>query len=127
MKGDIPMSLENYVPSKEYKDFEKQNGEDTFIKLNLLYLAFAMNEIYSDEKNKEGEFDELCRDVLDMYLDDQFDSYNIIDIAEGTMFIIKDSNYTIKEYVRTYERNHEKICEELLAYLDKARRQAVRN
>lgn len=120
------MSLNDFVPSKEYKKFEEANGNDTFIKLNLLYLAFEMNDIYSEKSNQEGEFDELCTDVLEIYLDDQFDSYNIIDIADGVMFIIKDSNYSIAEYTRTYKRDREKICEELLAYLTKARRNSIK-
>jgi hypothetical protein len=121
------MALSDFVPSKEYKKFEEINGEDTFIKLNLLYLAFEMNDIYSEEHNQNGEFDELCNDVLEIYLDDQFDDYNVIDVADGVMFIINDSNYSIAEYVRTYKRNREKICEELLAYLDKTRRNSVQD
>lgn len=121
------MALNDFVPSKEYKKFEEANGEDTFLKLNLLYLAFEMNDIYSEEKNRNGEFDELCADVLEIYLDDQFNDYNVIDVADGVMFIINDSNYSIAEYVQTYKRNREKICEELLAYLDKERRTSVQN
>lgn len=119
------MSLEDFVPSKEYQKFEEMNGEDTFIRLNLLYIAFEMNEINSEENNTKGEFDELCEDVLEIYLDEQFDKYNVVDIADSVVFIIKDSNYSVAEYTRTYRRNREKICEELLAYLNKARRKSL--
>lgn len=119
------MSIEGFVPSKEFANFGELHGEDTFIRLNLLYIAFDMNEIYSEENNQNGEFDELCEDVLELYLDDQFDEYNIVDVADGVVFIIGDSNYSVSEYVRTYKRNREKVCEELLAYLNKKRRKAV--
>lgn len=119
------MALEGFAPGAAYRDFEAQNGEDTFIHINLLYLAFTMNELNTEENNREGEFDELCEDILEIYLDDQFDEFNLLDVAEGAMFIISDSNYTVPEYTRTYKRNRDKICEELLAYLQKARREAV--
>ncbi len=119
------MALDDFVPSREYKNFEEQNGEDTFIKLNLMYIAFEMSDIYSEESNQQGEFDELCKDVLEIYLDDQFESYNVIDVADAVVFIINDSNYSIMEYVITYKRKREKICEELLAYLDKSRESAA--
>lgn len=121
------MAIENFVASKEYKKFEETNGEDTFIRMNLIYIAFEMNDIYSDESNQNGEFDELCEDVLEIYLDEQFDSYNVVDVADGVEFIITDSNYSIAEYTRTYKRNRGKICEELLAYLEKTRRTALQN
>lgn len=113
------MSLENYIPSAEFNKFQEENGEDTFLKINLLYIAFELNDLYSEENNQKGEFDELCEDVLELYLDDQFDGYTVIDVADGVMFIINDSNYSISEYTRTYKRNREKICEELLALLQK--------
>jgi hypothetical protein len=119
------MALEGFAPGATFKDFEEKNGEDTFIRINLLYLAFAMNELNTEENNGDGEFDELCEDVLEIYLDDQFDEFNVLDVADGAMFIIADSNYTVKEYVRTYKRDRERVCEELLAYLQKARREAV--
>lgn len=119
------MALEGFAPGAAFKDFGEKNGEDTFIRINLLYLAFAMNELNTEENNASGEFDELCEDILEIYLDDQFDDFNILDVADGAMFIIADSNYTVKEYVRTYKRDREKICEELLAYLQRARREAV--
>ncbi|CDZ23718.1 hypothetical protein CCDG5_0587 [[Clostridium] cellulosi] len=119
------MAEEAFIPSVEYKKFAEANGEDTFIRMNLLYIAFELNDLYSEENNADGEFDELCEDILDMYLDDQFEGFNVIDIADGAAFIIEDSNYTVHEYVRTYRRNREKICEELLAYLNKQRRLAV--
>lgn len=121
------MALDDFVPSKEYKKFEEMNGEDTFIKLNLLYIAFEMNDIYSEESNQKGEFDKLCEDVLEIYLDEQFENYNVVDVADAVVFIINDSNYSVLEYVITYQRNRDKICEELLAYLDKTRRDAVQN
>jgi hypothetical protein len=121
------MALGDFVPSGEYKKFEEINGEDTFIKLNLLYIAFEMNEIYSEESNQRGEFDELCRDVLEIYLDDEFETYNVVDVADAVVFIINDSNYTIAEYVSTYKRNAEKVSEELFAYLEKTRRSLLRN
>jgi hypothetical protein len=127
LKGDTVMALDNFIPSREYQNFKKTNGEDTFIRLNLLYIAFEMNDVYDEESNLNGEFDELCEDVLEIYLDEQFDSYNVIDVADGVAFIIKDSNYSIAEYTRTYKRNREKICEELLAYLDKARRNSIKD
>lgn len=116
------MAIEGFVPSAEYKKFEQANGEDTFIRINLMYIAFELNDIYSEENNKNGEFDELCEDILEIYLDDQFDGFNVIDIADGAAFIIGDSNYSVSEYTRTYKRDREKICEELLAYLRKQRR-----
>jgi hypothetical protein len=121
------MALNDFVPSEEYKKFEEINGDDMFIKLNLLYIAFEMNEIYNEESNQRGEFDELCNDVLEIYLDEQFESYNVIDVADAVVFIVNDSNYSIAEYVSTYKRNAEKICEELLAYLEKTRRSLLQN
>lgn len=119
------MSLENFVPGAEYKKFADENGEDAFIKLNLLYIAMELDEINTVENNQNGEFDALCEDVLEIYLDEQFDGYNVEDIADGIMFIMSDSNYSIKEYTRTYKNNRDKICEELLAYLNKERRNFV--
>ena len=121
------MSLENFAPGREYKNFEEKHGEDTFIDLNLLYIAFEINDIYDEENSENGEFDELCADILEMYLDDQFDSFNVVDVADGVDFIIKDSNYTVKEYILRYKRNKEKMCEELLAYLNKQRKTADEN
>jgi hypothetical protein len=119
--------MAKFIPSAEYKKFEETHGEDTFIRLNLMYIAFELNDIYSEESNEKGEFDELCEDILEIYLDDQFDGFNVIDIADGVSFIIDDSNYSISEYVRTYKKNRDKICEELLAYLNKQRRIAAQN
>lgn len=116
------MALEDFVPSREYKKFEEANGEDTFIKMNLTYIAFQLSELYSEENNKDGQFDELCEDILEIYLDGTFDDYNLVDVIDGIVFIIKDSNYSISEYARTYKNNRDKIFEELLAYLDKTRR-----
>jgi hypothetical protein len=125
LKGDIFMAIENFAASREYKKFAETNGEDTFIRMNLMYIAFEMNDIYTEDGNQNGEFDELCEDVLEIYLDEQFDSYNVVDVADGVAFIITDSNYSIAEYTGTYKRNRGKICEELLAYLEKTRRKAL--
>jgi hypothetical protein len=111
------MPFSDFVPSLEYKKFEEQHGEDTFIKLNLLYIAFDMNEL-NDENIMSSEFDDLCEDVLEISLDEAFESYNVIDIADAVVFIIRDSNYTVLEYEKTYKRKRDKICEELLAYLE---------
>lgn len=116
------MALENFSPSGAYNEFENQNGEDTYIKLNLMYIAMELNEVYSEENNKNGEFDDLCEDVLEMYLDDAFEGYKVEDIADGIIFIMGDSNYSIKEYTHTYRHNKDKITEELLAYLNRERR-----
>jgi hypothetical protein len=119
------MSLENFAPSIEYKKFEEQHGEDTFIDLNLLYIAFEINDIREEKNPKDEEFDELCADILEMYLDDRFDSFNVVDVADGVDFIIKDSNYSIKEYILRYKRDKDQMCEELLAYLNKQRKIAA--
>ena len=111
------MTFSDFVPSEEYQKIAQAYGDDTFIKLNLIYIAFEMDEI-NDENIQGGEFDELCEDVLEISLDPAFERYNIIDIADGVVFIIHDSNYTVAEYERTYKQKKEKICEELLAYLD---------
>jgi hypothetical protein len=114
------MSFDDFIPSVEYQKFEDQHGEDTFIKLNLLYIAFEINEL-NDENIKENEFDDLCEDILEISLDESFEAYNIIDIADAVVFIIHDSNYSVMEYERVYKRNRDKICEELLAYLEKTK------
>ena len=111
------MTFRDFVPSEEYRKIAQAYGEDTFIKLNLIYIAFEMDEI-NDENITGSEFDELCEDVLEISLDPAFERYNIIDIADGVVFIIHDSNYTVVEYERTYKNRREKVCEELLAYLD---------
>lgn len=111
------MTFSDFVPSEEYRKIAEAYGDDTFIKLNLIYIAFEMDEI-NDENIEGGEFDELCEDVLEISLDPAFERYNIIDIADGVVFIIHDSNYTVAEYERTYKQRKGKICEELLAYLD---------
>ena len=111
------MTFNDFVPSVEYKKFQEQHGEDTFIKLNLLYLAFEMDEL-NDESIMDGAFDELCEDVLEISLSEDFEGYNIIDIADAVMFIIRDSNYTVAQYHDRYKRKPEIICEELLACLD---------
>lgn len=116
------MTFEDYLPSREYEKLEEQWGEDTFLKLNLLYIAFEMDEL-NDEGIRGGEFDELCEDVLEISLREDFERYNIIDIADGVVFIIRDSNYTVAEYEHAYHTKNERICEELLAYLEKQRRE----
>jgi hypothetical protein len=114
------MSFSDFVPSLEYKRFEEQHGDDTFIKLNLLYIAFDMNELY-DENIMDHEFDDLCEDVLEISLNEDFERFNIIDIADAVVFIINDSNYTVKEYETVYKSKQEKILEELLSYLESAK------
>lgn len=114
------MSFSDFVPSLEYKRFEEQHGDDTFIKLNLLYIAFDMNELY-DENIMDHEFDDLCEDVLEISLNEDFERFNIIDIADAVVFIINDSNYTVKEYESVYKSKQEKILEELLSYLESAK------
>lgn len=121
------MPSDGFVPSAEYRRFSEQNGEDTFLRMNLLYIAFELNELYSEENNQKGEFDELCADILELYLDDAFESFNVVDVADGVQFIITDSNYSISEYTHTYRRDRGKVAEELLAYLQKQRRLAVQN
>lgn len=116
------MAFNDFVPSQEYKKFEEKYGEDSFIKLNLLYLAFEMDEL-NDEKIEGTEFDDLCEDVLEISLDESFAKFNLIDIADAVVFIIHDSNYSVREYEHVYKRNRDKICEELLAYLEKLRRE----
>lgn len=115
-----------FVPSEEYRKFEQQNGEDTFLRMNLLYIAFELSDLYSEADNAKGEFDELCEDVLEIYLDDQFDGFTVVDIADGVSFIIGDSNYSLLEYTHRYRRGRGEICEELLAYLQKKRRADAR-
>lgn len=115
-----------FVPSEEYRKFEQQNGEDTFLRMNLLYIAFELSDLYSEANNAKGEFDELCEDVLEIYLDDQFDGFTVVDIADGVSFIIGDSNYTLLEYTRRYRHDRGEIAEELLAYLKKKRRMDAR-
>lgn len=119
------MPSEGFIPSGEFRKFSEINGEDTFLRMNLLYIAFELNELYSEENNQKGEFDELCADILELYLDDAFESFNVVDVADGVLFIMNDSNYSISEYTRTYKRNRGKIVEELLAYLQKQRRLAA--
>jgi hypothetical protein len=114
------MSFSDFIPSLEYKRFEEQHGDDTFIKLNLLYIAFDMNELY-DENIMDREFDDLCEDVLEISLNEDFERFNIIDIADAVVFIINDSNYTVKEYETAYKRKQERILEELLSYLESAK------
>ena len=114
------MNFSDFSPSAEYKKFETQYGEDTFLKLNLLYIAFDMNEL-NDEKIIDTEFDDLCEDVLEISLNEDFERFNIIDIADAVVFIIRDSNYTVKEYETAYHSKNERILEELLAYLESTR------
>ena len=115
------MAYKDFSPSQELAKFQQENGEDTYIKLNLLYIAFTLNELNGDSAG--ADFDDLCEDVLEISLDDAFDDFNLIDVAEGVSFIIQDSNYTLHEYDRTYKRDRERVCEELLAYLEKSREQ----
>ncbi|MDR3645729.1 MAG: hypothetical protein P4M02_11725 [Clostridia bacterium] len=112
------MAYNGFVPSKEFQKFQKEHGEDTFIMMNLLYAAFEMNDVY-DENTDEGEYDDLCDIVLEMFLDDEFEDYTLVDVADGAVYIINDSNYTVREYVETYRRKRDKVVEELLALLER--------
>lgn len=116
------MTYDDFAPGAEYKKIQEKYGDDTFIKLNLIYIAFEMDEL-NDENIDDGEFDDLCEDILEISLDENFGNFNVIDIADAAVFIIHDSNYTVREYERTYKRNRDKVCEELLAYLEKLRRE----
>lgn len=118
------MTIDGFSPSAEYRKIAEQYGDDTFIKLNLIYLAFEMDEV-NDENIQGSEFDDLCEDVLEITLDKQFESYNLIEIADAVVFIIHDSNYSVREYESTYKKRREKICEELLAYLESSRRRSM--
>lgn len=118
------MAIEGFSPSAEYRKISEQYGEDTFLKLNLIYLAFEMDEI-NDDDIQGSEFDDLCEDALEIALDPQFESYNLIDIADAMVFIIHDSNYTVREYEATYKKRRDKVCEELLAYLESSRRRSL--
>lgn len=118
------MPIEGFSPSAEYRKIAGQYGDDTFLKLNLIYLAFEMDEI-NDDAIQGSEFDDLCEDVLEIALDEQFEPYDIIDIADAVVFIIHDSNYTVREYETTYKKRRDKVCEELLAYLESIRRSSL--
>lgn len=118
------MAIEGFSPSAEYRKISEQYGEDTFLKLNQIYLAFEMDEI-NDDGIQGGEFDDLCEDVLEIALDPQFESYNLIDIADAVVFIIHDSNYTVREYETSYKKRRDTVCEELLAYLESTRRRSL--
>ena len=111
------MTFSDFIPSNEYRKFEDQHGEDSFIKLNLLYLALEMNEL-NDENVTDDSFDELCEDVLEISLNEAFESYNIIDIADAVIFIIRDSNYTVAQYHARYKLKSDVICEELIAFIE---------
>jgi hypothetical protein len=111
------MAYKDFVPSEEFKKFRDANGEDTYIKLNLLYIAFELYELY-DGENVGSEFDDLCEDILELSLSEEFEDFDIIEISEAVVYIIRDSNYTVKEYENTYKRNREKVVEELLAVLN---------
>lgn len=112
------MAYNGFSPAAEFSRFQQEHGEDTYITINLLYIAFEIFELY-DPDTDEGEFDELCEIILEMALDDSFENYTIIDVADGALFIIRDSNYTVREYVQTYRRRKDKVVEELQALLEK--------
>jgi hypothetical protein len=112
------MAFNDYSPSGEFAKFQELHGEDTFIKLNLLYIAFEFDEL-NNQTVDSNDFDELCEDILEISLDEAFESYNVIDIADAALFIIKDSNYSVGEYARTYKRNSIRVKEEILALLEK--------
>ena len=111
------MAYQDFLPTRELKRLQEEYGDDFYIKINLLYIAFEMSELY-DENSNETEFNELCEDILEISLDEQFEDYDIIDIADAAMYIISDSNYTVRDYEKTYKRNKEKVTEELLAVLN---------
>lgn len=110
------MAYNGFEAGREFQAFQDLHGEDTFIKMNLLYIAFEISELY--DAAIEDDFDELCADILELSLNEQFESFNIIDIADGVNFIIHDSNYTVREYHLTYKRNPDKVMEELLALFE---------
>lgn len=110
------MPYNGFVPSEELQKFEQEHGEDSFIMMNLLYAAFEMGDLF-DPDNDEGEFDELCDDVVEMFLDDQFENFTVVDVADGVMYIISDSNYTVRSYTEAYRRHKDRSMEELLAFL----------
>lgn len=112
------MAYNGFSPSAEFLKFQQEHGEDTYITMNLLYTAFETFELY-DPDTDEGEFDELCEIILEMSLDDEFENFTVIEVADGVLFIIRDSNYTVREYVETYRRRRDKVVEELLALLEK--------
>lgn len=106
----------DFSPSGEYAKFKEANGEDTFLKMNLLYAAFLLDGLYRQENS--DEFDDLCEDVLELSLAEEFDRFSMEDVAEAVEYIIRDSNYTIQEYHKAYKRDGERVTEELIALLD---------
>lgn len=112
----MTMAYNGFSPGREYQVFKDVHGEDTFITMNLLYIAFELSELYDDAI--VDDFDELCEDVLELSLDEEFENYDIVSVADAVNYIIHDSNYTVHEYHRTYKRNPDKVHEELLALLN---------
>jgi hypothetical protein len=110
------MSYNGFSGGKEYFNFLEQHGEDTDNMINLLYIAYQISELY-DEDNPD-DFDELCEDILEIYFDDDFEDYNVVNIADAVLFIIKDSNYTVQSYIKRYRKSKDIMLEELLAQLE---------
>lgn len=111
------MAYNGFAPSEEFIKFRNEHGEDTFIKMNLLFIAFELSDLLDDNASVDG-FDDLCEDILELSLDEAFEDYSVIEISDAILFIIYDSNYTVAEYEKTYKRNREKIVEELVAALE---------
>jgi hypothetical protein len=110
------MAYNGFSPARELQSFKEEHGEDTFIMLNLLYIAFEISDLYDDAI--ADDFDELCEDVLELSLDEEFENFDVVSVADAVDYIIHDSNYTVKEYHKTYKRDPDKVHEELLALLN---------
>lgn len=110
------MSYNGFSASNEYLKFNEQHGEDTDNMINLIYIAYQISELYSEEN--ANDFDELCEDILEIYFDDSFEDYNVISVTDAVLFIIKDSNYTVSSYVKRYKKSKDIMMEELLAQLE---------
>ena len=112
------MLYEGFSPSAAYRAFKEEHGEDAYNLVGLLYIASELDDLY-DADTDDGEFDELCELVLDLYLDEIFEAYDIVDVTEAVRYIIGDSNYTVKSYVARWRRDREAVAEEALALLER--------
>ena len=112
------MSYNGFSAGAAYRAFKEEHGEDAYNLINLLYIASELDDLYDPDVD-EGEFDELCELVLDLYLDEQFEPYDVVDVSEAVRYIIGDSNYTVKSYVASYQRNRDRVAEEVLALLER--------
>lgn len=113
------MLPENFSPAGEIAAFRETNGEDSFNKINLLYIA---SMLYKPDSEVETEdFDRLCEDLLDLSLDEAFDGYTTPAVVKAAKFIMKDSSYTVPSYARACENRRDRVTEELLYLLDKWR------